>query len=48
MTTDSRSHKPMIHVQHIEAALPPLKKVVLAQMSHIHFAYTTSMGFLRL
>ncbi|KAL5575232.1 hypothetical protein UlMin_016931 [Ulmus minor] len=41
MTTASRSHKLMIRVQHIEAALPPLEKVVLAQTSHIHFAYTT-------
>ncbi|KAF3452112.1 hypothetical protein FNV43_RR08209 [Rhamnella rubrinervis] len=40
MTTASRSHKLMIRVQHIEAALPPLEKVVLAQTSHIHFAYT--------
>ncbi|XP_048328184.2 protein SCAR3 isoform X1 [Ziziphus jujuba] len=40
MTTASRSHKLMVRVQHIEAALPPLEKVVLAQTSHIHFAYT--------
>lgn len=45
MTTASRSHKLMIRVQHIEAALPPLEKVVLAQTSHIHFAYTTGMIF---
>ncbi|XP_030481258.1 protein SCAR3 isoform X2 [Cannabis sativa] len=40
MATASRSHKLMVRVQHIEAALPPLEKVVLAQTSHIHFAYT--------
>ncbi|PON41370.1 SCAR/WAVE family [Parasponia andersonii] len=40
MATASRSHKLMVRVQHIEAALPPLEKVVLSQTSHIHFAYT--------
>ncbi|XP_061977192.1 protein SCAR3-like isoform X2 [Populus nigra] len=40
MSTASRSHKLMVRVQNIEAALPPLEKVVLAQTSHIHFAYT--------
>ncbi|KAL5774277.1 hypothetical protein ACOSP7_011834 [Xanthoceras sorbifolium] len=40
MTTASRSHKLMVRVQHIEASLPPLEKAVLAQTSHIHFAYT--------
>ncbi|XVF27499.1 hypothetical protein REPUB_Repub14bG0112600 [Reevesia pubescens] len=40
MNTASRSHKLMIRVQRIEAALPPLEKAVLAQTSHIHFAYT--------
>lgn len=45
MTTASRSHKLMVRVQHIEAALPPLEKVVLAQTSHIHFAYTAGMDF---
>ncbi|XP_038690594.1 protein SCAR1-like isoform X2 [Tripterygium wilfordii] len=40
MSTASRSHKLMVRVQHIEAALPPLEKAVLAQTSHIHFAYT--------
>ncbi|KAJ6935691.1 protein SCAR3-like isoform X2 [Populus alba x Populus x berolinensis] len=39
-STASRSHKLMVRVQNIEAALPPLEKVVLAQTSHIHFAYT--------
>ncbi|XVF25646.1 hypothetical protein REPUB_Repub13aG0231200 [Reevesia pubescens] len=40
MSTASRSHNLMIHLQRIEAALPPLEKAVLAQTSHIHFAYT--------
>ncbi|XP_038691612.1 protein SCAR1-like isoform X3 [Tripterygium wilfordii] len=40
MSTASRSHKLMVRVKHIEAALPPLEKAVLAQTSHIHFAYT--------
>ncbi|XP_058750162.1 protein SCAR3-like [Vicia villosa] len=40
MVTASRSHRLMIRVQNIEASLPPLEKAVLAQTSHIHFAYT--------
>ncbi|GKU94403.1 hypothetical protein SLEP1_g7903 [Rubroshorea leprosula] len=40
MTTASRSHKLMIRVQQIEAALPPLEKAAFSQTSHIHFAYT--------
>ncbi|XP_022720400.1 protein SCAR3-like isoform X2 [Durio zibethinus] len=40
MSTASRSHKLMIRVQRIEAVLPSLEKAVLAQTSHIHFAYT--------
>ncbi|XP_021907602.1 protein SCAR3-like isoform X1 [Carica papaya] len=40
MNTASRSHKLVIRVEHIEAALPPLEKAVLAQTSHVHFAYT--------
>ncbi|KAJ6396758.1 hypothetical protein OIU77_021728 [Salix suchowensis] len=40
ISTASRSHKLMVRVQSIEAALPPLEKAVLAQTSHIHFAYT--------
>ncbi|KAE7995843.1 hypothetical protein FH972_000608 [Carpinus fangiana] len=40
MTTASRSHKLKARVQRIEAALPPLEKAILAQTSHIHFAYT--------
>ena len=39
-TTASRSHKLLVHVQQIEVALPPLEKSILAQRSHIHFAYT--------
>lgn len=39
-TTASRSHRLMVRVQNIEASLPPLEKAVLAQTSHIHFAYT--------
>ncbi|KAF8409046.1 hypothetical protein HHK36_005118 [Tetracentron sinense] len=41
MATAARSHKMIVRVQHIEEALPPLEKAVLAQTSHIHFAYTT-------
>ncbi|KAK7359216.1 hypothetical protein VNO77_01167 [Canavalia gladiata] len=40
MTTASRSHRLMVRVQNIEASLPALEKAVLAQTSHIHFAYT--------
>ncbi|KAI8000687.1 Protein SCAR3 [Camellia lanceoleosa] len=40
MSTCSRSHKLMVRVQRIEAAVPPLEKVILAQKSHLHFAYT--------
>ncbi|XP_044496766.1 protein SCAR3-like isoform X2 [Mangifera indica] len=40
MTTASRSHRLMVRMQHIEASLPSLEKAVLAQTSHIHFAYT--------
>ncbi|KAJ8761087.1 hypothetical protein K2173_000766 [Erythroxylum novogranatense] len=40
VTTASRSHKLMVRVQKMEAALPSLEKAVLAQSSHIHFAYT--------
>ncbi|KAJ8761447.1 hypothetical protein K2173_001580 [Erythroxylum novogranatense] len=39
-TTSSRSHKLMVRVQRIEVALPSLEKSILAQTSHIHFAYT--------
>lgn len=44
MTTASRSHKLKVRVQRIEAALPPLEKAILAQTSHIHFAYTSGMA----
>lgn len=44
MTTASRSHKLMVRVQDIEAALPPLEKAVLAQTSHLHFCYTAGMA----
>ncbi|GMP74329.1 hypothetical protein CsSME_00031780 [Camellia sinensis var. sinensis] len=39
MSTSSRSHKMVVRVQRIEAALVPLEKVVLALKSHLHFAY---------
>ncbi|XP_010277027.1 PREDICTED: protein SCAR3 [Nelumbo nucifera] len=45
MATASRSHKIMVRVQHIEAALPPLEKSVMTQKSHIHFAYTTGLDW---
>lgn len=38
--TASRSHKLTVRAQRIEAALPSLEKAILAQTSHIHFAYT--------
>lgn len=41
MNTSSRSHKLMVRAQKIEAAVSPLEKTLLAQRSHIHFAYTT-------
>ncbi|KAI9085486.1 hypothetical protein K1719_032553 [Acacia pycnantha] len=40
MITANRSHKLMVRVQKIESSLPPLEKAVLAQTSHLHFAYT--------
>lgn len=45
MVTSSRSNKLVARVQKIEAALPPLEKSVLAQRSHLHFAYTAGMTF---
>ncbi|XP_057463661.1 protein SCAR3-like isoform X1 [Actinidia eriantha] len=39
-TTSSRSHKMMVRIQCIEGVLPPLEKAILAQKSHLHFAYT--------
>lgn len=44
MSTASRTRKLTVHVQRIEAALPPLEKAVLSQTSHIHFAYTAGMA----
>ncbi|XP_023000931.1 protein SCAR3-like isoform X2 [Cucurbita maxima] len=40
MTTASRSHKVMVRLKQIEAALPSFEKAILTQTSHIHFAYT--------
>ncbi|XP_059664128.1 protein SCAR3-like isoform X2 [Cornus florida] len=40
MTTASRIHKLMARVKHIETAVPPLEKTILAQRGHLHFAYT--------
>ncbi|KAF8053838.1 hypothetical protein N665_1371s0009 [Sinapis alba] len=40
MATASRSNQLKIRLQHIEATVPPLEKAVLAQTTHIHFAYT--------
>lgn len=45
MITSSRSHKLMGRVKQIEAALPPLEKLVLAQRSHLHFAYTSGANW---
>ncbi|KAL7243569.1 hypothetical protein ACSBR1_015882 [Camellia fascicularis] len=45
MSTSSRSHKMVVRVQRIEAALAPLEKVVLAQKSHLHFAYTAGYNW---
>ncbi|CAN0853442.1 Protein SCAR1 [Linum grandiflorum] len=41
-TTATRSQKLKLRVQNIEAALPPIEKAILAQNSHIHFAYTSA------
>ncbi|CAL5354169.1 unnamed protein product [Camellia sinensis] len=43
MSTSSRSHKMVVRVQRNEAALAPLEKVILAQKSHLHFAYTAAL-----
>nr|GMD04479.1 protein SCAR3 isoform X3 [Ipomoea batatas] len=43
--TSSRSHKLMARVQRIETALPSLEKSILAQQSHLHFAYTTGSNW---
>lgn len=42
--TSSRSHKLMVRAKKIEAAISPLEKSILAQRSHLHFAYTTGMA----
>lgn len=38
--TTARSHKLMARVRRIESALSPLEKALLAQRTHLHFAYT--------
>ncbi|XP_058100796.1 SCAR-like protein 2 isoform X2 [Magnolia sinica] len=43
--TVARSHKMITRVQRIEAALPSLEKAVMAQTSHIHFAYIAGFGW---
>ncbi|MFS8015824.1 putative SCAR/WAVE family protein [Helianthus anomalus] len=40
LITSSRSHKLIERVHTVEAKLPPLEKAILAQRSHLHFAYT--------
>ncbi|CAN4084207.1 unnamed protein product [Withania somnifera] len=45
MITSSRSNKLVARVQKIEAAVPPLEKSVLAQQSHLHFAYTAGSNW---
>ncbi|KAK4421160.1 protein SCAR3 [Sesamum alatum] len=45
MRTSSRSRKLMARVQRIEAAVSPLEKAVLAQRSHLHFAYTAGSNW---
>ncbi|XP_073150142.1 protein SCAR3 isoform X2 [Henckelia pumila] len=45
MRTSSRSHKLMARVKHIESTLAPLEKAVLAQRSHLHFAYTAGSNW---
>ncbi|KAI5657342.1 hypothetical protein M9H77_26135 [Catharanthus roseus] len=45
MVTSSRSQKLMARVKQIEIALPPLEKLVLAQRSHLHFAYTAGANW---
>lgn len=44
MITCSRSYKLMVRVQQIEAALVPVEKALLAQQSHVHFAYTAGVN----
>ncbi|KAJ0233697.1 Protein SCAR3 [Hirschfeldia incana] len=40
MATASRSNQLKIRLKHIEATVPPLEKAMLAQTTHLHFAYT--------
>ncbi|KAI3964698.1 hypothetical protein MKW92_007868 [Papaver armeniacum] len=39
MVTAARSHKMIARIQNLEASIPPIEKAILAQKSHIHFAY---------
>ncbi|KAL0442656.1 UNVERIFIED_CONTAM: protein SCAR3, partial [Sesamum latifolium] len=43
--TSSRSHKLTSRVQRIEAALSPLEKALLAQRTHLHFAYAAGSSW---
>ncbi|KAG8385441.1 hypothetical protein BUALT_Bualt03G0045600 [Buddleja alternifolia] len=45
MITSSRSRKLMGRVKRIEAAVSPLEKAVLAQRTHLHFAYTAGCNW---
>lgn len=45
MITCSRSYKLMGRVQRIEAALVPVEKALLAQQSHVHFAYAAGVNW---
>ncbi|KAJ8549483.1 hypothetical protein K7X08_033190 [Anisodus acutangulus] len=45
MVTSSRSNKLVARVKKIEASLSPLEKSVLAQQSHLHFAYTAGSNW---
>lgn len=45
--TAARGHEMSIRVQRIEAELPVLEKAVMAQTSHIHFAYTEGLPLIR-
>ncbi|MCL7023244.1 hypothetical protein MKW94_017927 [Papaver nudicaule] len=39
METAARSHKMIARVNKLEESIPPIEKAILAQKSHIHFAY---------
>ncbi|XP_073056098.1 protein SCAR1-like isoform X2 [Primulina eburnea] len=45
MVMSSRTHNLRARTKQIESALSPLEKVVLAQRSHLHFAYTTGSNW---